>query len=115
MDKLFIGDIPEQYHFARFGNGYIDLYDTQVLHNGSYNFYRVYTNNNGFYYSFNTANYSQYITEYANPIEVTDNVCYRTDFDSILIITLIFSVFGIFLFNIITSLINKGGLLGGLL
>lgn len=115
MDKLYIGDIPTQYHFARFGNGYIDLYNTNVLHNGTYDFYRVYTNNNGFYYSFNSANYNAFVTEYANPIEVTDNVCYRTDFDSILTITLIISVFAIFLFNIITSLINKGGLLGGLL
>ena len=35
MDKLYGGDIPTEYHFARFGNGYIDLYNTQVLHNGT--------------------------------------------------------------------------------
>lgn len=115
MDKLFIGDIPTQYHYARFGNGYIDLYDTQVLHNNSYTYYRIYTNNNGFYYSTNNANYSQYITEYAQPIEVTQDFTYRTDFPNIMIMTFIFVIFGIFLFNIITSLIRKGGLLGGLL
>lgn len=115
MDKLYIGDIPTAYHFARFGNGYIDLYNTDVLHAGSYNYYRVYTNNNGFYYSTNTATYSQYITEYAQPIDVTDNIQYRTDFPNIMIMTLIFVLFGLFLFNIVTSLIRKGGLLGGLL
>lgn len=95
--------------------GYIDLFNTNVLHNGSFDYYRIYTNNNGFYYSYNTANYSQYITEYAIPIDVTNDVCYRSDFDSILIITFIFVLFGVFLLNIITSLINKGGVLGGLL
>ena len=115
MDKLYIGDIPSSYHYARFGNGYIDLYDTEVLHNNSYTYYRIYTNNNGFYYSTNNANYNQYITEYAQPIEVTDIVYYRTDFPNIMLMTFILVLFGIFLFNIITSLIHKGGLLGGLL
>lgn len=115
MDKLYIGDIPSQYHFARFGNGYIDLYDTQVLHNNSYTYYRIYTNDKGFYYSTNTTNYNQYITEYAQPIEVTSEVFYRIDFPNIMIMTFLFVLFGIFLFNIITSLIRKGGLLGGLL
>lgn len=115
MDKLYIGDIPSSYHFARFGNGYIDLYDSQVLHNNSYTYYRIYTNNNGFYYSTNSANYSSFVTEYTTPIDVTDNIQYRTDFPNIMIMTLIFVLFGLFLFNIVTSLIRKGGLLGGLL
>lgn len=115
MDKLYIGDIPTEYSFARFGNGYIDLYNTQVLHNNTYTYYRIYTNDNGFYYSINNTTYNQYITEYAQPIEVTTNVCYRTDFPNIMIMTFLFVLFGIFLFNIITSLIRKGGVLGGLL
>lgn len=115
MDKLYIGDIPTSFHYARFGNGYIDLYDSQVLHNNSYTYYRVYTNNNGFYYSTNSANYSSFVTEYTTPIDVTDNIQYRTDFPNIMIMTLIFVLFGLFLFNIVTSLIRKGGLLGGLL
>ena len=115
MDKLYIGDIPTEYHFARFGNGYIDLYNTQVLHNNSYTYYRIYTNDNGFYYSTNTTNYNQYITEYATPIDVTSDVFYRTDFPNIMIMTFLFVLFGIFLFNIMTSLIRKGGVLGGLL
>lgn len=115
MDKLYIGDIPTSYHYARFGNGYIDLYDSQVLHNNTYTYYRVYTNDNGFYYSTNSANYSTFVTEYAQPIEVTDEVFYRSDFPNIMIMTFLFVLFGVFLFNIITSLIRKGGLLGGLL
>lgn len=48
MDTLYIGDIPQEYHFALFNNGYIDLYNTSQLNNGTYNFYRVYTNAGGF-------------------------------------------------------------------
>lgn len=115
MDTLYTGDIPKEYHFARFGNGYIDLFNTDVLHNNVYNYYRIYTNTNGFYYSYNTVSYSQYNTDYTTNIEVTDNIQYRSDFSNIMVMTFIFVLFGVFLFNIISSFIRKGGLLGGLL
>lgn len=115
MDKLYIGDIPSEYCYARFSDNHIDLYNTNVLHNGVFDYYRIYTSNKGFYYSFGTSNISQYTTEYLTQLDVTQDVCYRSDFDSILFITFIFVLFGVFLFNIVTSLIRKGGLLGGLL
>ena len=31
MDVLYIGDIPQDYHYAVFGNNYIDLYNTTDL------------------------------------------------------------------------------------
>lgn len=115
MDTLYIGDIPANYHFALFNNGYIDLYNTDTLYNGNYDFYRVYTNAGGFYYRHFTTSYGSYNTTYAENINVTDNVCYRFDFCNIMVMTLIFTLFGIYLFNIMTSLIRKGGVLGGLL
>lgn len=115
MDTLFIGDIPKEYHYALFNNGYIDLYNTPNLTNGTYNYYRVYTNSGGFYYRLYSTNYGQYNTTYAQEIKVTDNICYRQDFSNICIITFIIVFFAVFLFNIFTSSIRKGGLLGGLL
>lgn len=115
MDKLFIGDIPTEYHYARFGNGYIDLYNTNTLHDNVYTYYRIYTNNNGFYYTINSATYNQYYTEYATDVDVTQDICYRSDFPNIMIMTFLFVLFGVFLFNIVSSLIRKGGVLGGLL
>lgn len=114
MDTLYIGDIPQEYHYALFNNGYIDLYNTDILNNDTYTFYRVYTNAGGFYYRQYQQTYSQYNTTYAQDINVTDNQCYRQDFPSILFMTLFFTLIGIWLFNLITSLIRKGGLLGGL-
>ena len=114
MDTLYVGDIPKDYHYALFNNGYIDLYNTDRLHNDTYTFYRVYTNAGGFYYRTYEQTYSQYNTTYAQDINVTDNKCYRQDFPSILFMTICFALIGIWLFNLITSLIRKGGLLGGL-
>lgn len=114
MDILYIGDIPSEYHFAIFNNGYIDLYNTNVLHNNTYTRYRVYTNCDGFYYSVDSVNVGQYTTTYTTDITVSDNAVYRQDFDSIVVVTFIIALFGVWLLNLITSLIRKGGILGGL-
>ena len=115
MDTLYIGDIPSQYHYAIFNNGYIDLYDRDTLTNGTFTYYRVYTNAGGFYYRISSQTYNQYSVSYAQNINVSSNRMYRFDYANILIITLIISIFGVWLFNLLTSLIRKGGLLGGLL
>lgn len=115
MDTLYIGEIPQDFQYAIFNNGYIDLYNTEILHNDTYQSYRIFTNNNGFYYEPRTVTIGQYTTTYTRQIDVSNNPVYRQDFPSILFMTLVFSVFGIWLFNIITSVIRKGGLLGGLL
>ena len=84
MDTLYTGDIPKDYHYALFNNGYIDLYNTDRLYNDTYTFYRVYTNAGGFYYRTYQQTYNQYNTVYAQNINVTANKCYRQDFSSIL-------------------------------
>ena len=114
MDTLYIGNIPSDYHYAIFNNGYIDLYNTNVLHNNTYTRYRVFTNCDGFYYSVDSVNVGQYTTTYTTDIPVSDNAVYRQDFDSIVIVTFIIALFGVWLLNLITSLIRKGGILGGL-
>lgn len=115
MDTLYIGDIPKDYHYALFGNGYIDLYNTNVLHNNIYNYYRVYTNAGGFYYELRSTSVGQYTTTYTQNINVSDKNYYRFDFVNTLVMTCIITLFGVWLFNILTSIIRKGGLLGGLL
>ena len=114
MDTLYIGDIPSDYQYARFFNGYIDLYNTSDLSNKTVTKYRIFTNVNGFYYEVSQETFNYY-TYTATKINVTDNVCYRSDFSDICFITFIFVLFGVFLFNLISSAIRKGGLLGGLL
>ena len=115
MDILYTGDIPSEYHYAIFNNGYIDLYNTNVLHNNTYNFYRVYTNVNGFYYDYKSTNVGSYTTTYTTDVEISSNPCYRTDFPSILFMTVLFTLIGIWFINLLSSIVRKGGVLGGLL
>lgn len=117
MDKLYVGDIPQEYHYARFGTNYIDLYDTDtLLPNHTYNYYRVYLYDNLFMYeNLSNVTSSYYSSQVLNDITTTDNPMYRQDMPNIIIVTFILALFGVWLFNAITSVINKGGVLGGLL
>lgn len=117
MDKLYIGDIPQQYHYARFSSNYIDLYDSATLTSGNtYTYYRVYLYNNQFMYEqLSTTTGGYYNTQYNTDIEVTNDFKYRRDFPSILTMLLVIILFLVWCTNIITSIINKGGVLGGLL
>ena len=95
-----------------FGDGYVTLYNTNNFYdNNYYDYYTIY-NENGFYYSSGSRRvYSQSVVD----VQVTDNWLYRRDVDSIFIIIFSFVLFGLFLFNVMTSIIRKGGVLGGLL
>lgn len=116
MDIVYIGEnIPSEYHYAIFGNGYIDLYNTSELRSGTFDYYRIYTNCNGFYYKHDSQYYGLTNNPVTTIVGVSDKVCYRADFPHIITMTFIIVFFGVFLLNILTSLVRKGGVLGGLL
>lgn len=114
MDTLYTGDIPEDYKFARFNDYSIDLFNVATLEeNRIYTYYTIPMYNNYFVYDLEVLNNTEYsvLTE----VKTTNDICYRRDFNDICIIILTFVIFGLFLFNLITSIIRKGGVLGGLL
>lgn len=115
MDTLFIGEIPSDYHYAEFSNGYITLYNQPVGYNNTLPYYRVYTNNKEFYYSQGTSNFGTYTHYNFTDIPVSNSWWYRRDLSDILLSVFIISLFFIFIFNIMTSCIKRGGLFGGLL
>lgn len=115
MDTLYIGDIPTEYHFARYGSNYIDLFNRQNLIGGTYTYYRVYLYDNFFTYDIGSYNVSSYNQLTLRDIEVSDSFMYRRDIDSIFVCVLIFAVFFVFLCNLFTSIVKRGGVLGGLL
>lgn len=115
MDKLYIGDIPNDYHYALFNNNYIDLFNTPNLNNGTFQYYRIYLYDNLFAYDIGSRQFSQYNNTYATNIDVTDNIRYRRDFPDIAQTIFLYVLLLIFLLNLVTSSIKKGGLLGGLL
>lgn len=115
MDTLYIGNIPLDFKYAQFNNGYINLYNKPYGNNETLPYYRIYTYTDDFYYSEGTQSFSSYNTTYFTEIEVSNNWAYRRDFSDICLTSfIIFLFFFVFLFNIMTSFIRKGGVLGGL-
>lgn len=114
MDTIYIGDIPQDFHFARFGNNYIDLFNTNELRqNVDYTYYRIYLYDNLFEYDIRTQAGSYY-SETLQDVKVSNSQVYRRDFGDICIIIALYVGFGVWLLNLMTSIFRKGGVLGGL-
>ena len=114
MDTLYIGDIPTEFHFARFGSNYIDLFNTnQLVNNQTYTYYRIYMYDNLFEYDVRSQQ-GGYYNETLQDVSVSQSKVYRRDFGDICIIVALMVGFGVWLLNLMTSLIRKGGVLGGL-
>lgn len=114
MDTIYIGDIPTEFHYARFGSNYIDLFNTNELaNNRRYTYYRIYMYDNLFEYDVRSQEGSYY-NETLQDVSVSQSKVYRRDFGDICIIVALMVGFGIWLLNLMTSLIRKGGVLGGL-
>ena len=114
MDKIYIGDIPQEYHFARFSDGHIDLYKNQNLE-GYQDFYRIYMYDNSFNYEHLSTTYNQYTQTTATQVQVTNDWYYRRDMPSIMFMSVVEVCIIVILFNIVTSVFKRGGLLSGLL
>lgn len=114
MDKLYIGDIPKEYCYARFSDNHIDLYKNLEL-TGVQDFYRIYMYENFFQYEHLTTTYTQYNQTIATYVSVTDDWHYRRDMPSIMFMSVVEVCILVILFNIVTSVFKKGGLLHGLL
>ena len=116
MDTLYIGDIPKEYHFAVFNGDYITLYNTDRFYpDNTYDYYRIYNHGGGFYYVQGETRINNYNTLSTQDIQVSDNWLYRQDIDKIFTVVFIICIMFIFVFNIVTSVFKKGGVLGGLL
>lgn len=114
MDTLYVGDIPLNFKYAQINNGYIRLFDKPSARNETLTYYQVYTSQNGFYYSTGTQTFNNTNTTYFTEIPVSNNIVYRQDIDSIFVMSFILVIFGLWLLNLISSCIRKGGVLGGL-
>lgn len=114
MDTLYIGDIPLDYKYATINSGYIRLFNKPSARNETLTYYQIYTNQNGFYYSTGTQTFNNTSTTYFTQLNVSNNIVYRQDIDSIFVMTFCLVIFGLWLLNFITSCIRKGGVLGGL-
>jgi len=116
MDTLYIGDIPKEYCYAVFSNNYVDLYNTNnFVIDRTYPYFRIYLTYDEFLYSQGTSTPSRYNSIVTTQINVSNDIIYRRDFDKICSVTFIICFGIVLIFNIVTSVFKKGGLLGGLL
>lgn len=120
MDKIYIGnDIDMSYHYAVFGgNGlYVDLYNTNDFRpNQRYDYYRIYLNSDKFLYSRGVWETTQYsYTRDTQAVAVSPFWYDRPDFDKVFVCVFIVMFAIVWLMNLFTSIVRKGGLLGGLL
>lgn len=114
MDKIYVGDIPKDYCYARFSDGHIDLYRTSQLI-GIQDFYRIYLYDNSFIYDHLQTNYGQYNETIATLVQVTDDWYYRRDMPSIMFMSVVEILIIVIILNIVTSVFKKGGVFSGLL
>lgn len=115
MDTLYIGDIPTDFKFAVFSNDYITLYNKSSANpNETLPYYRIYTNYENFMYSQGQTQFGYYAQNFEE-IKTSNNWLYRNDIDKIFLVSFLFILLFIFVFNIVTSVFKKGGVFGGLL
>lgn len=113
MDKIYIGDIPTDFHYAVWGNNYVDLYKNSTLL-GNQERYRIYFYDNTFLYSHGFSNFSTVNSTIAEDVVVSNEYYYRRDYPYCLFASFIMCIIFVLLFNMVSSVFKKGGLFSGL-
>lgn len=112
MTSLYVPEvIPSNYKYiTNINSTYYDLYDKPDISNSTGYFYRVYYGLSQDLFEIRTYNNSSYYNYTTIEINRTNDFLARHDIGSIAITTLSIVILIIFLVNIMTSLIKKGGL-----
>lgn len=111
-DKVYLpSDIPYGYDYGVYSNGYITLYDRPSAQNETLTYYRIYYGYSDGLVTTGTTTFGQYNRTYFEQIPTSRDFFDRPDCFKIVTIVFILCFFGVWLFNLITSFIRKGGLL----
>lgn len=115
--KIYVPkEIPQEFvYIGNITNSYYDIYDRSNIqgHNGTY--YRIYYSLDPSYWQAYSYSASQYNTTQYLQIDRTDSFLARSDNYKIATTGFCLIFLLIFLINLVTSIIKKGGILGGLL
>lgn len=109
-DIIYVKNIPLNYNYAVFGNGYVDLYNSNYVgSNSNYDYYRVWFYSN----TFQSIHYSSYsyssFNVNATQIRTTNNFLYRQDISSIFLVSFFVIVAIYKLMMVIFKNFIKGG------
>ena len=115
--KIYVPEeIPEEFQYmGNITSTYFDLYDKSNIQGTSGTYYRIYYAFEPDYWQSYSYQSSQYTSTNYQTIERTDSFLARPDNYKIITCGFCIIFLIIFLINIMTSIIKKGGVLGGLL
>ena len=115
-DKVFLpSSIPDGYQYAQFNtNGSVRLYNKPYGQNETLTWYEIENQYSSGLVTSGSTTFGSYNPTYFYPVSTSREVFDRPDFINILTITLLITISGLWLFNLFTSIVRKGGVLGGL-
>lgn len=114
-DKVYLPDsIPEGFNYGQYSNGYITLYNQPSAQNETIQYYRIYYGYSDGLVTTGTSTFGSYSRTYFENIPTSREVFDRPDFVNILTCVFLMLFCGIWLLNVMTSLVRKGGVFGGL-
>lgn len=106
-DKVYITDeIPDGYVYGEVTDDYVILYNQKSFRNETADFYKIYFNYSSGLVTHGTQYFGNYTTTFED-IDVSRDILDRPDFLNILGVTIIFTLCGIWLLNLITSFIKR--------
>lgn len=106
-DKVYITDeIPDGYVYGEVTDDYVILYNQKSFRNETADYYKIYFNYSSGLVTHGTKYFGNYTTTF-DDIDVSRDILDRPDFFNILGITIVFTLCGIWLLNLITSFIKR--------
>lgn len=113
-DKIYVPDcIPQDYVYGEITRDYVDLYNKSSFRDETATYYRIYYNYSSGLVQERKRTFSSFNTTFSE-LPTSREVFDRPDFCNILSCVFFVCIFGILLFNIITSFVRKGGLFNDL-
>lgn len=114
-DKVYLPSvIPDGFEYAQFSNGVITLYNQSSVYDDTIEYYKIHYDYSSGLVTHGYQTFGAFTTDFEQ-VDVSREFFDRPDCMSIVFIVLTLSIFGLWVFNLMTSLVKRGGLLGGLL
>lgn len=115
-DKIYLpSEVPDDFHYAEFKNGYVTLYNEPSALDETLEYYRIHYDYSSGLVTHGYTDFRGLIATEFEEVETSREFFDRPDSISIVLIVFIISVFGIWLLNLMSSLVKRNGLLSGLL
>ena len=108
-------EVPEGYKYGTITSDYVELFNKSSFQGETATYYRIYYNYNGGVVQTGTRSFSSYSPTYYSEVPVSRDIFDYPCIDKVFLICFIIVLGLIWLTNLFTSIVRKGGLFGGLI